>query len=151
MVRCLHRRGITDLVNYLDDYILFGDSFESCQYAQKVLISVLISLGFFIAWDKCSSPCRVTRYLGIIFDSIHMQLRLPSEKLYSLHKELVFFKNRTRATLHQLQRLCGLLAHAAKLVRGGRTFSRRLIDKLSGLTENKRVRLGSEFHKDILW
>lgn len=26
-----------------------------------------------------------------------------------------------------------------------------MIDKLSGLTDNRRVRLGSEFHKDILW
>lgn len=151
VIRCLYRRGFTKVVNYLDDYILFGDSFESCQLAQKVLISVLVALGFHISWKKCTSPCVVTRYLGVIFDSVNLQLRLPVEKLKSLHKELWYFNDRSRATRHQLQRLCGLVAHAAKLVKGGRTFSRRLIDKLSGLESNKRVRLGVEFQKDIKW
>lgn len=122
VVRCLIRRGVTNLVNYLDDYILFGDCFDSCQHAQMVLISVLISLGFYVSWTKCTSPSRVTRYLGIIFDSVELQLRLPLEKLQAIHDELRFFKDKSRASQHQLQRLCGLIAHAAKLVRGGRTF-----------------------------
>lgn len=151
VVRCLHRRGITRLVNYLDDYILFGDSFESCQFAQSVLVSVLVSLGFFISWGKCTSPSKFTRFLGVDFDSSSMVLRLPEEKLRALHSELWFFKGRARATRHQIQRLCGLVAHAAKLVRGGRTFSRRLIDRLKGLTDNRRIRLGVEFQNDINW
>lgn len=151
LVRCLHRRGIRLVVNYLDDYILFGNSFEDCQNAQLVLISLLGSLGFVVAWEKCTSPSRVIRFLGVVFDSIKMELRLPLDKLLLLHHELWFFKGRARATPHQLQRLCGIVAHAAKLVRGGRTFSRRLIDKLKNVVGNKRIRLGSEFQNDIDW
>lgn len=151
VVRCLHRRGITQVANYLDDYILFGDSFDSCQHVQSVLISLLGSLGFLVSWEKCTSPSKVVRFLGVIFDSVRMELRLPVDKLLLLHHELWFFKGRARATPHQLQRLCGIVAHAAKLVRGGRTFSRRLIDKLKNIEGNKRIRLGSEFQNDIDW
>ena len=152
ITRCMNRRGYYDCINYLDDFLVFGDTFDSCQQSQMTLISILISLGFEIAWKKCSSPSMTTQYLGINFDSVNMQISLPPHKLEKLHSELTFFKDRSRATKNQLQRLCGVLAHCAKVVRGGRTFSRRIIDLLSGLPEgNPRITLGSEFHLDLLW
>ena len=152
ITRCMARRGYCDMVNYLDDFLVLGDSFSSCQEAQMTLISILISLGFEIAWKKCSSPSTTTQYLGIDFDSLSMQISLPSVKMHKLHTELEFFKNRTRATKTQLQRLCGVLAHCSKVIRGGRTFSRRIIDLLSGLPDgNPRITLSSEFRLDLLW
>ena len=146
------RRVFLRVINYLDDFLVFGDSFEECQLAQKELIGILISLGFHIAWKKCSTPSTVTQYLGIIFDSIAMEMSLPEGKLCKLHQELSFFTNKTRATKRQLQRLVGILSHCAKVVRGGRTFSRRIIDKLGALPDgNPRVSLDFEFRQDILW
>lgn len=137
------------VVNYLDDFILFGVSFDQCQYFQPVLIDLLGSLGFRVAWSKCSTPLNRSRYLGVIFDSESLELWLPDEKLGALRAELLYFKDKERATRHQLQRLCGLIAHASKLVRSGRNFSRRLIDKLNGLEHKNRICLGAEFRKDI--
>ena len=49
-------------------------------------------------------------------------------------------------------RLCGILSHCAKVVRGGRTFSRRVIDLLKSLPEgNPRIRLSDGFKKDLEW
>lgn len=70
VVRCMQRRGIMGIVSYLDDYILFGESFEQCQWFQIVLIDLLGSLGFTVAWQKCTTPSHQNRYLGVIFDSI---------------------------------------------------------------------------------
>lgn len=151
IIRCMYHREITTIANYLDDFILFGSSFEQCQFFQRVLIRLLCSLGFHISWHKCTSPSQTVRYLGIIFDSNRLELRLPLDKLQLLREELLYFRGKRRATRHQLQRLCGLVAHASKLVRGGRTFSRRLIDKLATLTDNRRVRLGPDFVLDIEW
>ena len=152
ITRCMARRGYYHVINYLDDFLIVGDSYSSCQQAQVTLISILISLGFEIAWKKCSSPSTLTQYLGIDFDSIAMQISLPQHKLDKLHSELAFFDCRQRATKRQLQRLCGVLAHCSKVVRGGCTFSRRIIDLLSALPEgNPRITLSSEFHLDLLW
>lgn len=81
-----------------------------------------------------------------------MSVSLPQEKLSKLRAELEFFSGKRRATVHQIQRLCGVLAHCSKVIKGGRTFSRRIIDLLKGLPPgNKRVRLGDEFIHDLCW
>lgn len=80
-----------------------------------------------------------------------MQIILPAEKLEKLYEELHYFKHKTRATRHQLQKLCGILCHCARVVHGGRTFSRRICDLLKGLHNNKRIRLNHCFMKDLQW
>ena len=152
VVRCMNCLGYPHVINYLDDFSCFGSSFEECQQAQMVLISVLGHLGFSVSWKKCASPSTCVRYLGIDFDTVSMTLSLPKDKLEKLREELEFFRNRTRATTKQFQRLCGIVAHCANVIHGGRTFSRRIIDLLKGLPENnKRIRLSAEFQLDLRW
>ena len=152
IARTMTRLGHAYVANYLDDFLVFGSSFEECQQAQMSLITLLGELGFYVSWKKCSSPSTCVRYLGILIDSQNMSLSLPQDKLDKLKNELEFFKNRTRATKKQIQRLCGVIAHCAKVVRGGRTFSRRIIDLLGGLSaENPRIRLSEEFMLDLHW
>ena len=152
IVRCMARRGYDRVINYLDDFIVIGDSFDQCQEVQQELIQLLGSLGFRVSWKKCSTPSTLTRYLGIIFDSESMKLSLPTDKLEKLHSELNFFKDLTRATKRQLQRLCGILSHCAKMVKGARTFSRRVIDLLKGLGDgNPRIYLSKGFKDDLTW
>ena len=152
VVRCMQRRGFHRIVNYLDDFVVIGDTFESCQQAQNELIHLLISLGFYISWKKCTSPSSFTRYLGIDFDTDLMTISLPAGKLDKLHHELTFFESRRRATKRQLQRLCGILSQCARVIKGSRTFSRRIIDMLKNLAEgNPRVNLSQGFREDLLW
>lgn len=152
VLRCLKRRGFIKAIVYLDDYLVFGESREECAAAQNMLISILRSLGFEIAWDKCVGPTQSITYLGVEFDSSQMSVSLPHAKMAKLHKELEFFRNKYRATVHQIQRLCGVLAHCSKVIKGGRTFSRRIIDLLKGLPpRNKRIRLSDEFIHDLCW
>lgn len=69
-----------------------------------------------------------------------------------LFEEIKFFEGKTRASKHQVQRLCGILAHCAKLVKGGRTFSQRVINLLkSWRSGQKRIRLSMEFNHDLSW
>lgn len=147
VVRSMYRQGIYRVINYLDDFLVFGDSFDECQFNQRVLAHLLISLGFQIAWKKCSSPSTQVLYLGVNFDSVGMCLSMPHEKIRRLRLELEYFSEKSRCTKHQLQRLCGVLAYASKIIRGGRTFSQWLLEKLKGLPvdSNHRIRLSDEF------
>ena len=152
IVRCMARRGFDCIVNYLDDFIVVAPDFETCQSIQMELISLSGSLGFIVSWKKCSSPSTFCRYLGIDIDSTTMQLSLPDDKMIKLHEEMSFFCNRTRAKKRQLQRLCGVLSHCSKVIKGARTFSRRVIDLLKGLGDgNPRVRLTDGFLIDLQW
>ena len=81
-----------------------------------------------------------------------MEISLPHDKLVKLHTKIQFFEGRSKASKRQLQQLCGILSHCSKVVRGGRIFSRRVIDLLKGLIEgNPCVRLKDEFKADLLW
>lgn len=152
VIRCLKRRGFTNCTVYLDDFLVTGETEHECRLAQQCLIEILRSLGFFIAWDKCVSPCQHLTYLGVIFDTSEMSVKVPPNKLRKLHDELKFFEGRKRATLKQVQRLCGILAHCSKVVKGGRTFSHRVIELLKGWPPNvKRIRLSDRFKYDIMW
>ena len=125
IVRHLETRGIR-AVNYLDDFLVMGSTWQECKEAQLYLHSVLQSLGFYISYPKLVSPSQLVIYLGILIDSVTMKLSPPEEKMVKLHHELHFFEGKSKATEKQLQCLCGILGHCATLVKGGRTFSRQV-------------------------
>ena len=81
----MDRLGYKTVINYLDDFVVLGNTFQECQLAQTTLITVLGQLGFHVSWKKCSSPNQCTKYLGIIFDSEKMCLRLPQDKVEKLN------------------------------------------------------------------
>lgn len=152
IVRCMNRRGFMNVIGYIDDFWIAEPTYQRCAQGQLALISLLGDLGFRVSWAKCVSPSTSIRYLGIVFNSNDMTLSLPEDKMQKLNTEIQFFKQKDRATKHQLQRLCGILAHASKVVYGGRTFSRRVIELLRKLPDrNVRLKLSSEFKKDLAW
>lgn len=152
VIRCLRRRGFTRCTAYLDDFFVTGSTENECRLAQQALISILRSLGFFIAWDKCISPTQEITYLGISLNTREMSVKIPSGKMQKLRDELKFFSGKKRATVKQIQRLCGILAHCSKIIKGGRTFSHRIIELLKGWHPGvKRIRLSDRFRYDISW
>lgn len=152
VLRCLHRRGFSNSLVYLDDFLLICDTRQECENAQQTLISILRSLGFYIAWKKCTAPSQIITYLGVEFNSCDMSVSLPWDKMNRLHTELNFFMGKSRASKRQVQRLCGILSHCAKVVKGGRTFSQRIISLLKGWpASKKRIRLSTEFKYDLYW
>lgn len=52
IVRCMNHRGYHGVLNYIDDFICFGDLCKHCQEVQMMLINLLIRLGFYISWKK---------------------------------------------------------------------------------------------------
>ena len=152
VVRCAMRRGCSRIVNYLDDYCILGRSVEECVRDQQHLIAALRMLGFAISFKKLSSPSTSTRFLGIIIDSVKMNLSLPRDKLEKLLVDIHKTLSGRKVDRKQLEQLAGYMAHASKVVRGGRVFSRRVYDTISSLKKaHHKIRVGGEFKKDLLW
>ena len=152
VVRVLTREGTTRCVNYLDDFCIVSTSAEQGRLDQRHLIGILRHMGFDISFKKLTDPARVNRFLGIEIDSVEMCVRLPQDKMSRLQESVESYRHREHATKKELDQLAGLLAHCSTVLRGGRTFSRRIYDLCA--TEKRayaRIKLGEEFQKDIEW
>ena len=63
-------------------------------------------------------------------NSITQTLSLPDDKLERLQHLLTAWGDKTHCTCRELQSLIGILNHACKVVRPGRSFIRRMLDLL---------------------
>lgn len=141
------------LVNYLDDYLTMCSTYEGCLENQRLVISMLRYVGFQVSWKKVTAPSQKTVYLGIEVDSNQMCITLPHVKVQKMKKLVKEFYGRRSASKKQLERLTGLLAHCATIMKGGRTFCRRLYDleKVASKMKGKFIRISSEAKKDLQW
>ena len=78
-------------------------------------------------------------------------MTLPADKLAELHTVVLEFQNKKRASKKQLQRLAGKLNWACRVVYGGCTFLRRILDTMNALSPSGKFRLDSSFRSDIAW
>ena len=124
----------------------------SVYLSMNTLMSILRHLSFYLAYKKLHPPAQRCRFLGIELDSLQLQARLPRDKIQKLKSELDFFKDKKRATLHQLQRLTGILCHASKVIYGARPFTHRIIQMLKLFNSCvRRIRISDEFRSDVQW
>ena len=74
-------------------------------------------------------------YLGIELDSVCMEFRLPSRKVVRLKTIVKEILSVDKAFKRDLQVIAGYLSHASTVVKGGRTFSRRLLNFIKYLPD----------------
>ena len=150
----LRQRGIRQIFHYLDDFIVIGppDSSE-CALALLTLDRTCAELGIPIAEHKREGPVTCLTFLGIEVDTVAMQLRLPLDKLRRLQGLLSDWGDKKTCERRELESLIGLLNHACKVVRCGRSFLRRMLDLLLGVpmprTRPHPIRLNRAFRSDL--
>ena len=150
---CAKEQGVTHLFHYLDDYITIGKAESNeCKANMVTLLATCERLGVPIAPDKCEGPATRLTYLGIEIDTVQMQLRLPEEKLRRVQATVREWLGRKAGRRRELESLVGLLQHAAKVVRPGRRFVRRIIVIMTTVKDRDRfVRLNAEIRSDLCW
>ena len=150
--RMMQRRGYDLIVAYQDDFLIIGRSYEQCREAWIALINLLLRLGFEINYGKLVAPTTCLVFLGVQLDTVACELSLPAEKLCKIRDNVSSMLQCTRATKRQLQRLAGSMNFAAKVVRGGRIFMRRILNCISRLKRPEhKARLDVDIRGDILW
>ena len=150
--RMMFRRGFKGIVVYLDDFLIVSQSRAECELAFTTLRELLLDLGFQISPSKVVPPCQQLTFLGIVLDTCAMELSLPQNKLDETKLLIGTFLNRKRASKRQLQQLAGKLNWACRVVHGGRTFLRRILDSMNSLrSASAKFRFTPEFRKDLFW
>ncbi|KAL9978914.1 hypothetical protein ACROYT_G016498, partial [Oculina patagonica] len=149
--RMMAKRGFHGIVVYLDDFLVIGDTQTECERAFRVLLELLQDLGFTISQHKLVPPTQRLVFLGVQLDTVDCTMTLPAEKLADLYNIISNFQNKRRATKNQLQRLAGKLNWACRVVYGGRTFLRRILDTMNSMSPSAKHRLTASFYCDISW
>lgn len=140
------------VISYLDDFLIIESSFDRCSDALACLIRLLRKLGFYINWNKVEGPSQRLVFLGVLIDTCNLTLSLPPEKLSDFYNLLCDFKSKHRASKTQLESLIGKLNWSCQVIKGGRTFLRRLIDLKNTLKQSQhKAILSEDFQKDLDW
>ncbi len=120
--------GFTDIWHYLDDFIVCGPADNPiCAEGLHRLIDVCGYLGIPLAEEKIAAPSTCMTFLGIEIDTVAGSVRLPLEKLQQLVLELRDWSIKRKCVRRDLESITGKLQHAAKVVKAGRSFVRRII------------------------
>jgi hypothetical protein len=151
VARMMDRRGMS-VITYIDDMLCVADTELDCLLSFNTLIELLEELGLDINWKKVSLPCQKIVFLGVEMDSVSRKLTLPPKKLIELCQLVKTWTKKRRATKLELQQFIGKLNWACRVVRGGRTFLRRLQDLTCKVLEsNHHIRLNVAARHDISW
>ena len=146
------RAGLDNMLHYLDDYFFTGETEKKCDQSLTQFDRLCESLKIPLAEDKKEGPAEVITFLGIEIDTVHKCCRLPSQKFQRLLVTLKVWESKKQASKRELLSLIGSLSFAAKVVKPGRTFMRRLIDLSSIPIElSDIVTLSDDALEDVKW
>lgn len=145
--------GLSNIVNVLDDFLFVGSSHKQCKDSLHTFITLANELGIPLAPNKTVGPTTNIVFLGVQLNTEKMTASLPSEKINRYVADLSELQNHRKITLRQLRSIIGKLQFATSVIRPGRPFLRRLINKTIGITKpHFYIRLGSEELKDMaMW
>ncbi len=154
----MHQAGY-GCIGYLDDFLVVESSRERAAAGVAFLLALLQRWGLPISERKFAvegEPTTEIIFLGVLIDSVRLELRLDPERMQAIHTELSVWEGRKFATVRQISSLVGVLAFAARVIGPGRLYMSRLIEALrvggSGpLRYDRRRELSKGFHSDLSW
>ena len=86
--RILVQKGLK-ILHYLDVFIFISGSFEEADSQKQLLIDTFKTLGVPLETSKLEGPATCLIFLDIEFDTVSLQIHLPSQKLLNLKSELL--------------------------------------------------------------
>ena len=120
-------RGISFVIHYLDDFLMVGpQSSDTCQHNLDILKQLCNGLGEPLALKKGEWPSTTISFLGILLDTLQIEIRFPKEKLARIKDTLSTWLGKKKGTKREILSLVSLLQHVTKVVRCGRTFVGRM-------------------------
>ena len=127
----LRQLGVRMIV-YIDDILLLADSRELLEDQVSGLVYLLECLGFLINMKKSLlQPSQSIEFLGIMVDTLTMELKLPGEKLKKIRAEAGRCLREESITARALSRLLGKMNAATQVIPPAPLFYRHLQMSLS--------------------
>ena len=115
------------------------------------MVRLLENLGVQEAREKWVGPTRRLNCVGTLVDAENQRLEVLPERQKQLEIELTTWLSKKSCVLKEIQSLVGKLQFICNVVRPGRLFMSRMLDLLHKTGKHDRIRISSEFKKDVLW
>ena len=139
-----------NMVAYIDDYIIISPK-ATAQRHFDTLASILSQLGLPSNPQKQTPPSRALTCLGIQIDIDANSLSIDPQKLTSIYIECQAVRNKHHLTKKGFQSLLGKLLYLHKCVIPARIFINRMLALFREKSNERRIHLTSDFHKDLAW
>ena len=116
------------------------------------MLQTCSDVGFAVNPQKVEQPTTTLEFLGIVLDTVKMEMRISIERMNDILTELRQWVFRKRATKRQLLSLIGKLMFVCRVVKPGRIFVQRLINLSKSVScLHHKVRITSDAIMDIQW
>ena len=117
------------ITNYLNDFLFLALTLLGCNLIINQFLDLCQELGVPIAIEKAKWASEYVVFLGILLDGCKLVLCLPLDKREKAIKMLQIMISKKKATVKQLQELCGYLNFICKAVYTGQPFIHRMYAK----------------------
>ena len=145
-------------LGYLDDSFLTADTAEECRAGVERMIELFTELGFIINIDKSVlKPTQQLTFLGYIFDSRSMEIRIGSDKINTMKDACEELLHKDRISIREVARVVGLMVAYSEGADFGRLHYRHLErDKIEALKQNygdfdRNMTISKDGWENILW
>ena len=140
-------------VNYLDDYLFIAFLQALCDDQLNLFIQVCETIHFPISIEKTLWGTTQLEFLGLLLDTKKRVIGIPVKKVEKAIDMLTKIKSKKKATLRDMEQLCGFLNFLNKSVVRGRTFMRRMYTYGRHLTKrHHHFQVDTELKMDIdMW
>ena len=119
------------ITNYLDDFLFIALTLMKCNAMIQEFLDLCQRISVPISAEKTEWASAIITFLGMLLDGRKMILAIPNEKWELAVQLLKTLRNKKKATMKELQRLCEYLNFLCKAVFPGRAFVRRMYVKYS--------------------
>lgn len=118
----LRERGFRSVI-YLDDFLLYGESYNNCVENIKATLELLDKLGFVWNSRKCKLiPAQERKFLGFLLNSSTMSIILPEDKRLATLKSLEKYSRKRSCKIRNFASLIGSLNSICKAVPYGKIY-----------------------------
>lgn len=153
----LRERGLLSVI-YIDDLLILGDSYEECLRNTHITRRLFEKLGFVINEKKSHViPSTRRKFLGFVYDSERMDIRLPEEKVVKIANNIEKFSRISHCTIREFAGLIGTLGSSCSALKYGwvhmKNFERAEFLALGANHGNfeARMYLSDDLQADFQW
>ena len=132
------------LSNYLDDFLFLACLMQECNRLMMIFLDMCAEVGFPISKEKTVWATLQIVFLGILLNGQSFTLSIPLEKHLCAQQLIEKFLHSKKATIRELQQLCGYLNFLTRAIFLGRTFTHRMYAKFADPLRMQRHKIAVE-------
>ena len=130
------------ITNYLDDFLFLARTILKCNYMIQQFLDLCDDVGVPVSMEKTEWGSQLMTFLGILLDGKRLILSIPIDKKEAAIHLLNKMLHKKKATVKELQSLCGFLNFFGQVIYPRRMFTRRMYAKYSLIINNTDIRNG---------